>query len=149
MTKLVQWVFAYCRFRQQNHQRSFTTHIRVRRGLCIHWINHKSWIRIPRNISTHRHLTTFKNYRRLRRVGRQEDAKPQAVHRVSLKCTRCIPHADIQAVSHCSSTDSHIALGHHGNKLSIVDAAILKKENKIRLSSHLRCIVPDITIGID
>jgi len=97
--------------------------------LCISWNQSQELNRnSQKNTSTQITNNILKNCRRLRRAARQEEAKPQAVHRVkSLECTRCVPHADIQAVPHCSSTDSHIALGHHGNKLSIVNAAILEK----------------------
>lgn len=34
-------------------------------------------------------------------------------------------HAYIQAVSHCSPPNPHIALCHHGNKLSVINATVL------------------------
>jgi hypothetical protein len=36
-------------------------------------------------------------------------------------------NAYIQALSHCSSPNPHIALCHHGNKLPVVNATILVK----------------------
>jgi hypothetical protein len=93
---------------------------------------------LNQNPQKHTFTQTFDNIQKLQKGFVEQEGrkklKPQAVHRGSLECTRCVPHADVQAVSHCSSPDTHIALGHHGNKFSIVNAAILAKESKIRTS---------------
>jgi hypothetical protein len=44
---------------------------------------------------------------------------------VASESSRGVSHAYVQAVSHCSSPDSHIAFCHHGNKFTIINATIL------------------------
>jgi hypothetical protein len=55
--------------------------------------------------------------------------------------SRRIPHAYVQAVSHCSPPNSHIALCHHGNKFPVINAPILIKENRKRaVTVHVEAV---------
>lgn len=48
--------------------------------------------------------------------------------------TRCISHAQIQTVSHSSSSNTSIALLHHSNKFTIINCSILKEHTYSRAS---------------
>ena len=61
--------------------------------------------------------------------------------------TRRVSHAYVQAVSHCSPPNSHIALCHHGNKFPVINAPILIKENRkravtvhVEVVGHICCV---------